>query len=94
MLAEGLREQTGEKETSFMALFSYLLAQPEYRDQVKELVNAAVLGGQDGEIGRAAAGALYGNILQGSVTRLEQYAACAYAHFLKYGPGADETAGV
>ena len=84
-LAEGLREQTGEKETSFMALFSYLLAQPEYRDQVKELVNAAVLGGQDGEIGRAAAGALYGNILQGSVTRLEQYAACAYAHFLKYG---------
>ena len=28
---------------------------------------------------------MYGRILQGSVTRLEQYASCAYAHFLKYG---------
>ena len=37
------------------------------------------------EFGRAAARALYGQKLQGSVTRLEQFAACAYAHFLKYG---------
>ena len=36
-------------------------------------------------IGRAVARALYGTVLSGSVTRLEQYAACAYAHFLKYG---------
>ena len=36
-------------------------------------------------IGKAAARALYGTILQGSVTRLERYAACAYAHFLSYG---------
>lgn len=29
--------------------------------------------------------ALYGTVLENSVTRLEQYAACAYAHFLMYG---------
>ena len=40
---------------------------------------------EDKGIGRAAARALYGQKLQGSVTRLEQFAACAYAHFLKYG---------
>ena len=40
---------------------------------------------EDKWIGRAAARALYGQNLQGSVTRLEQFAACAYAHFLKYG---------
>lgn len=28
---------------------------------------------------------LYGSILQNSVSRLEKYAACAYAHFLQYG---------
>ena len=32
-----------------------------------------------------AAKALYGTVLGGSVTRLEQYASCAYAHFLNYG---------
>lgn len=36
-------------------------------------------------IGREAARALYGTLLNGSVTRLEQYAACAYAHFLSHG---------
>ena len=36
-------------------------------------------------ISHAVANALYGEILSGSVTRLEQYAACAYGHFLKYG---------
>ena len=36
-------------------------------------------------IGRAAARELYGRILSGSVTRMEQYEACAYAHFLSYG---------
>ncbi len=72
-------------DSRFMDLFTYLLSQPPYKEQVKKLVEAASLCGQNGEIGRAAAKALYGNILQGSVTRLEQYAACAYAHFLKYG---------
>ena len=28
---------------------------------------------------------MYGTVISGSVTRLEQYASCAYAHFLKYG---------
>lgn len=37
------------------------------------------------EIGKAVATALYGTQMKGSVTRLEQYAACAYAHFLSYG---------
>lgn len=40
---------------------------------------------KENRISQAAAKALYGNLLEGSVTRLEQYAACAYAHFLSYG---------
>lgn len=84
-LAEGIRERGEVEDSRFMDLFSCLLARPEYEEQVKALVHAAVSCGREGAIGRAAAGALYGNILQGSVTRLEQYAACAYAHFLKYG---------
>lgn len=40
----------------------------------------------DGEIARA----LYGSVLYGSISRLEQYAACPYGHFLKYGLGIKE----
>lgn len=40
---------------------------------------------EEDPIGKAAARALYGTLLEGSVTRLEQFAACAYAHFLQYG---------
>lgn len=35
---------------------------------------------------------LYGETLYGSVTRLEQYAACAFAHFLVFGIGVEERA--
>ena len=59
--------------------------QEEYRKLVEKLTDAAFFVYEDKGIGRAAARALYGQKLQGSVTRLEQFAACAYAHFLKYG---------
>ena len=36
-------------------------------------------------IGRTAAKEIYSATLHGSVTRMEQYASCAYAHFLAYG---------
>ena len=36
-------------------------------------------------ISRAVALALYGRHPYGSITRLERFAACAYAHFLQYG---------
>ena len=36
-------------------------------------------------IAKAVSRALYGNVLENSVTRLERFAACACAHFLNYG---------
>ncbi|EEC57443.1 PD-(D/E)XK nuclease family protein [[Bacteroides] pectinophilus] len=39
---------------------------------------------------QAAADALYGTDVRESVTRLEQFASCEFAHFLRYGLGLDE----
>ena len=78
------QERTGE-EAAFLELYRYFYCSKEHREQVKQLVEAAFYSYEERGIGRAAARALYGQSLQGSVTRLEQFASCAYAHFLKYG---------
>lgn len=65
------KEEGEEKDISGLD-FQELLKLHFYRDR-------------ENKISQAAAKALYGNLLEGSVTRLEQYAACAYAHFLSYG---------
>ena len=52
---------------------------------MEELAKACSYSYKETGIGRSAARALYGNVLNGSVTRIEGYAACAYAHFLRQG---------
>ena len=92
LLIKGLRgmQEPGEddrerEEAAFMQLFQHFYTSAEHRDKVRQLVDAAFYSYEERGIGRAAARALYGRELQGSVTRLEQFASCAYAHFLRYG---------
>ena len=87
-------EQLKEAQGTFLELFRRFYGQEEYRKLVEKLTDAAFFVYEDKGIGRAAARALYGQKLQGSVTRLEQFAACAYAHFLKYGLEFNGTSGV
>lgn len=85
-LIQGLRSyEKVYDDRQFLELCRWFLESEEYRDQVQELAAAAFYSYEEQGIGQAAARALYGKILSGSVTRLEQYAACAYAHFLSYG---------
>lgn len=50
-----------------------------------KLVQGAFYVNMDKGIPKEAASLLYGNELSGSVTRLERYAGCAFAHFMAYG---------
>ena len=88
-LLEGLyQEDAGwndEKEVLWQALLHWYEEEPAYQEQVKAILDAAELKYHAEPISRAVAKALYGNELKNSVTRLEQYAACACAHFLTYG---------
>lgn len=58
---------------------------PQYREQITDLVETAFARYEDKPLSGAVAAALYGASLINSVSRLEKYAACAYAHFLQYG---------
>lgn len=87
---EGLAaEQSGEGNAADMALWSALahwyLTREEFAGEVDELLKAAWRVHTDEPIGRAVTRALYGTTLENSVTRLERFAACAFAHYLDYG---------
>lgn len=83
---DGMDEKPIQEETlKFLELFRWFLHSEEYHEEAKRLAEAAFMSYENQGIGHAVARALYGNIISGSVTRLEQYAACAYAHFLQYG---------
>lgn len=85
-LIQGLRRFEAEKEQpEFLELYRWFFRSEENRKELEALVDAAFYSYDQKGIGRAAAKALYGPVLSGSVTRLEKYAACAYAHFLQYG---------
>ena len=83
---ESMNEDPSQKELlKLLELFRWFLCSEEYHEEAIRLAEAAFTSYENQGIGHAVARALYGNIISGSVTRLEQYAACAYAHFLQYG---------
>lgn len=85
-LLHGLREYRMNGENNrFLELFKAFLLSDRYSGEGKKLLDAAFYTYEEKGIGKVAARALYGSVISGSVTRMEQYASCAYAHFLNYG---------
>jgi len=73
-----------ENET-WQGVLKWYLTNENWRDSFKKLVEAVFYKNTEKGISKAVAQALYTTELNNSVTRLEQYAQCAYAHFLSYG---------
>ena len=69
----------------FFTLYRVYARDSDYREKLERLVEAAFYRYQNSSLGRDIAHALYGSILTCSVSRLEQYASCAYSYFLQYG---------
>ncbi len=58
---------------------------PEYAPRVRQLARAAFADGKAQRLTYHTSRELYGAVMKNSVTRLEQFAACAFAHFAQYG---------
>ena len=54
-------------------------------EELNNLIEVSITKNKKEELTKETAGDLYGTSIVGSVTRMEQYARCAFAHFLKYG---------
>lgn len=74
-----------EEERKFFTLYHIYRADKEYEEETRHLVDGAFIRYQEKSLGKKLARLLYGQMLLGSVSRLEKYASCAYAHFLQYG---------
>lgn len=73
----------GEKNEVWFSLAKWFKTMDE--EWFENMMNACYIRYVDEPISKAVAQAIYGTKIEGSVTRLEQFARCAYAHFLKYG---------
>lgn len=69
----------------FLELTSWYARQSDWKQRMDQLFEAVSYHNEESGIGKLAAAALYGPQPINSVTRLERYATCAFAHFLTYG---------
>ncbi len=79
-------------EDSYETFYSMLLVLKKYLgdEKIERLIEQAFFMGGREMLDALVAKNLYGSVLYGSISRLEQYAACPYGHFLKYGLGLKE----
>ena len=85
---QGLQEKS--EEEFWNALTNWYLQDERFRGQVQTLLDAAYDSYSEEPISHAVTKALYGTTLENSVTRLERFASCAFAHYLQYGLGLKE----
>ena len=85
LLLHGLFTYREGEEPSELWKGLYAWFYENQREVLMPLVEAAFTNYQEEKIDKAVSRALYGDFLSGSVSRLESYAACAYAQFLQYG---------
>jgi ATP-dependent helicase/nuclease subunit B len=82
---DGLRKKEEGLTPEWKELFTWYQKNPELRVKISKLLEATFYKKREAALSRETAKRLYGEILENSVTRLEKFAACAYAHFLLYG---------
>ncbi|CRZ33438.1 DNA helicase/exodeoxyribonuclease V subunit B [Herbinix hemicellulosilytica] len=87
-IAEGLRES--RISDLFAEIFLYYKNDTERSRILEKMISGAFYSNREKGISRQAAYLLYGENLSGSVTRLERYAGCAFAHFMAYGLSLEE----
>lgn len=80
----GLRNKDYSK-TKWQEIFSFYQSDEKRRKILCRLIEAAFYREQQTELSREAVKALYHDILTGSTSQFERYAACAFSYFLRYG---------
>ncbi|MCD7862613.1 MAG: exodeoxyribonuclease V subunit gamma [Lachnospiraceae bacterium] len=84
-LQKYVRDGLNESETASLLKLLTLMKEYYGEEVVESYLERAFLEGGKEHIAPEVARKLYGSVLYGSISRLENFASCPYAHFLKYG---------
>jgi ATP-dependent helicase/nuclease subunit B len=84
ILAAGLRDRISGISDEWKELYSWYIQNCSEKE-CRSMLDAAFFKKEPDELTRVAAELMYGDASRFSVTRLEKFASCAYAHFLAYG---------
>ncbi len=84
-LIEGLRMKSETAGSAWMELYSWYISHQEWALKIQKLLEAGFYKIPEGKLSARAAKELYGENFEDSITRMERYSACAFAHFLTYG---------
>lgn len=85
-LVEGLKAaKKGMMYPQWMGLYRWYLSKEQWKEKASRFLEAAFYQYHGVPVGAKIIRALYGKVLENSVTRLEQFSACAFGHFLQYG---------
>lgn len=81
----GIRDHRTPLSEEWMELYSAYRKDPNWGEIMERLVESGFYRRPEDTLSKKIAEELYGEEIKGSVTRLERFAACAFAHFLSYG---------
>lgn len=84
---QGGTQEAERNRLRFLTLYNHLRRSSETSHLTELILQAAFFAHRKERLPKDTAQALYGDVLYGSVTRIEQFERCPYAHFLKYGLG-------
>ena len=83
-LIRGLRDKD-YSDTKWQELYKYYIQDEDKRAMMKKLIDAAFYIEGKSKISSEAAKGIYGEILKGSTSQFEKYAACAFSYYMQYG---------
>ncbi len=85
LLCDYARGQSSSENLRYISALSKAVSDEAGKDLLGRLTEEAFKHYESLPLSKAIAVALYGATLENSVSRLEQFASCAYAHFIRYG---------
>lgn len=89
-LIRGFQEGGDGMDSTWQELYTWYKRSPKWKEKIEHLLDAGYYRKPADSLTEEVAKRLYGEHFEDSITRMERFSVCAFAHFLTYGLGLRE----